>query len=152
MEGFFKVRITVDMEGKFELKKIPTERIKEIVKVRISKRKINSKNSFLYHKTTKRGFYDKERIQAEKQGFFEILFMNNKGELTEGSISNIFILKNKKLYTPKLECGLLAGVLRESLLRGKKVKEKVLYPKDLKEADKIYIGNSVRGLLEAKVF
>ena len=64
----------------------------------------------------------------------------------------IFILKNKKLYTPKLECGLLVGVLRESLLESKRAEEKVLHLKDLKEADRVYIGNSVRGLIEAKLF
>jgi len=151
-KGFLKVRVVVDMEGEFNIERAPIEKIKKPVKVKISKRKTNSKNSFLYHKTTERGFYDKERTKSESQGFFDILFTNNKGELTEGSISNIFVLKNKKLYTPKLECGLLGGVLRESLLGSKKAKEKILYPKDLKEAAKIYIGNSVRGLLEAKVF
>jgi len=152
VKGFLKVRVVVDTEGGFNIERIPLDKLKKPVKVKISKRKVNPRNSFLYHKTTKRGFYDKERGKAKSQGFFDVLFTNKKGELTEGAISNIFILKNKKLYTPKLECGLLVGVLRESLLESKRAEEKVLHLKDLKEADRVYIGNSVRGLIEAKLF
>ena len=88
---------------------------------------------------------------AEKEGFFEVIFTNTKGELTEGSISNIFLFIKNRLFTPPVRCGLLPGVLRQYLLERGDVEEKVLYIEDILRAERIFIGNSVRGLLEAEV-
>ena len=120
-------------------------------KVKFSIKKTNPDNPLLYHKTTHRDLYDKERIKAIKEGFFEVIFLNTKGEVTEGSITNIFIQKNKKLYTPALKCGLLPGVLRQHLLNEGKAREKVICLEDVLAADKVFVGNSVRGLVEAKL-
>ncbi len=147
----FKVRLFVDMEGNVGIEKTRLNKTPSLAKVKLSSQRINPGDYFLYHKTTQRGLYDKERIKAEKEGFFEIIFLNIYGQLTEGSITNIFIRKNKRLYTPPLKCGLLPGVLRGYLLGQGKVEEKVLYPRDISEADKVYIGNSVRKLIEAEV-
>jgi len=147
--GKFKVRLEVDLEGKFKVKAEPLDEIFAPVKVKIATQKIDPNNSFLYHKTNQRTLYDAERKKALKDGFFEVIFLNHRGEVTEGSISNIFILENKKLYTPPVKCGLLPGVLRQYLLKKGKAREKIFYPRHLKTADKVYIGNSLRGLLKA---
>ncbi len=81
------------------------------------------------------------------KGYFETIFLNERNQFTEGAISNLFILKDKIIYTPPIKSGLLPGVLREYLIKKGKAEEKILYLKDLKSADKIYFGNSVRGLL-----
>ena len=65
--------------------------------------------------------------------------------------TNIFLKKSNKLYTPALGCGLLPGVLREYLLSNNLAHEKALYLNDLLDADNVYLGNSVRGLIEAEV-
>jgi 4-amino-4-deoxychorismate lyase len=52
------------------------------------------------------------RREAMKLGFDEALFLNERGEITEGSATNIFWLKDGVLFTPSLECGLLSGVIR----------------------------------------
>ena len=121
------------------------------VKVKISAQRIKSRDCFLYHKTTNRQFYDCQHQQALEEGLFEVIFLNTRGELTEGTITNIFLSKGGIIYTPKLSCGLLPGVLREHLLHESKAQERTRYLKDLKEADKIYVGNSIRGLLEAEI-
>ncbi|MBU2473206.1 MAG: aminodeoxychorismate synthase component I [Candidatus Omnitrophica bacterium] len=146
-KGKFKVRLLLDLEGKVEVEVKPLEEISGRPRVMIASQRIDPGNRFLYHKTTQRSRYDLERKKALKQGFFEVIFLNTRGELTEGSISNIFILKGKTLYTPPLACGLLPGVLREHLLKSGKAKEKILYRQDLLTADKVYIGNSLRGLM-----
>jgi len=71
--------------------------------------------------------------------------------LTECSYSNIFIEKNGIFYTPPIKCGLLNGIYRQYLLKKfpLKYKEKVLYKKDLINADNIFICNSVRGMRRA---
>lgn len=78
--------------------------------------------------------------------------MNEKDQITEGAISNIFIRKGENYYTPPVECGLLKGIYRQHLLETlPKVEEKILYLDDLMEADVLFICNSVRGMQEVKV-
>ncbi len=145
-----KIRLILDSEGKIIIKKELIKKIKAPIKIRISERRINSKDKFLYHKTTRRALYDQERKKGLAKGCFETVFLNKRGQFTEGTISNIFILKGKSFYTPSLNSGLLPGVLREHLIKEGKVREKILYLKDFKNADKVYVGNSVRGLIEVK--
>lgn len=121
--------------------------------VRIAKVATAQDDPFLYHKTTRRQLYDAERKQAEADGCFEVFFVNRRGEMTEGSFTNLFVLRGGELHTPPVSCGLLDGVLRRALLDGKlslspgyPIREVVLYPGDLEAATAIYIGNSVRGL------
>ncbi|MCK9573134.1 MAG: aminodeoxychorismate synthase component I [Candidatus Omnitrophica bacterium] len=147
----FKIKILADFGGGFTLEYLPFDEPELPVKIRVSSQGVNPRDIFLYHKTTKRELYERERKKAQSLGFFEAIFLNKRGELTEGSISNIFVLKNGILYTPPVKCGLLPGILREHLLRNGRAKEKVLREKDIKKAQKLYIGNSVRGLLEAKL-
>jgi len=147
----FKIRVLVNLEGEFEIESLLLEEIKLPVKVKISSFKINPQNVFLYHKTTKREIYEEELMKVRKEGFFEVIFFNIYDELTEGAITNVFLLKGDVLYTPSLKCGLLPGILREYLLKKKRVKEKILLLKDLKKANKVFVGNSVRGLMEAEI-
>lgn len=146
-----KVRLILNPDGKITVDKTPIKKIKLPVKIRISNKRIDPKDEFLYHKTTRRYFYDREREKGLTKGCFETVFLNEKGEITEGAITNLFICRDKSLYTPSLQSGLLPGVLREELIKRKKVREKILYLQDLKDADAVYIGNSVRGLIEAKL-
>ena len=79
-----------------------------------------------------------------------MLFLNLRGEVTEGAISNIFIEKDGRWFTPPVECGLLAGVYRRHLLEARPaIEQRVLYPDDLRQADAIYLANAVRGLRRA---
>lgn len=147
----FKIKLILSPEGKITIEKEVVKKIKGPVKIRLSSKKVNSKDIFLYHKVTKRAFYDREREKGLEKGYFETIFLNQRDELTQGAITNIFILQNKQLYTPTLKSGLLPGVLREHLLRQGKAKERTLYLKDIKSADEVYIGNSVRKLMIVKV-
>lgn len=111
----------------------------------------DSSDIFLYHKTTQRQSYDRLWKEAQNEGYLDVIFTNERGEICEGAISNIFAEKNGILFTPPLECGLLAGIFRGYLLATfpDRVKEKVLYREDLTApATTLYIGNSVRGLVE----
>lgn len=101
-------------------------------------------------KTTLRDFYDGERhrIKASTNAD-EVIFQNLDGQICEGSFTSIFIEKDGQLLTPKLSCGLLAGVLREGLIKSGKSSEAILKIEDLKSADTIFVGNSLRGLMPA---
>ncbi|MEW6222357.1 MAG: aminotransferase class IV [Candidatus Hadarchaeota archaeon] len=56
------------------------------------------------------------RREAKSAGCDEAIFLNEKGEVAEGSFTNIFWVKGRTLYTPSLECGLLPGITRGALL------------------------------------
>jgi para-aminobenzoate synthetase/4-amino-4-deoxychorismate lyase len=86
-----------------------------------------------------------------KGACFDVLHFNTEGQLTEGARSNLFVKIKGRLYTPPVECGLLPGVLRGRLLRSGRCKERVLKPGDLKKAEAVYCGNSVRGLVNVTI-
>ena len=93
----------------------------------------------MYHKTTFR--------EPVPNDIFDYIRVNEKGEITEGTFTNIGILRGGKYYTPPVRCGLLNGIFRQKL----NWEEKVLYPQDLHSAEKIYCFNSVRGLIEVEL-
>jgi len=120
----------------------------------ISDQRLDEKDPLFYHKTTRRQFYDREmERQKALTGCDEVVFLNMKGELTEGTRTTLFIELDGRLFTPALTCGLLPGTLREELLDLPRAaaSEAVLTPQDLLAADRIYLGNSVRGLIRAEL-
>ena len=120
----------------------------------ISDQRLDEKDPFFYHKTTRRQFYDREmERQKALTGCDEVVFLNKKGELTEGTRTNLFIEIDGRLFTPALACGLLPGTLRDELLDLPRAaaSEAILTPQDLLAADRIYLGNSVRGLVRAEL-
>jgi para-aminobenzoate synthetase/4-amino-4-deoxychorismate lyase len=120
----------------------------------ISDQRLDEKDPLVYHKTTRRQFFDREmERQKALTSCDEVVFLNKKGELTEGTRTNLFIELDGRLFTPALTCGLLPGTLREELLDLPRAaaSEAVLTPQDLLAADRIYLGNSVRGLIRAEL-
>lgn len=114
--------------------------------VTLAKIKTDAANIFLTHKTTYRPWYEQSMAKIKTGLVWDEIFINNKGYVTEGARSNIFIKKNDSLYTPKKNCGLLNGILRSNMLTSGQCHEKNLTPEDIKRADQLYCGNSVRGL------
>ena len=119
----------------------------------ISDQRVDEKDPLFFHKTTRRQFYDREmERQKAATGCDEVVFLNKKGELTEGTRTNLFLELDGRLFTPALTCGLLPGTLREELidLPRAAASEAILTLADLARADRIYLGNSVRGLIRAE--
>lgn len=150
-----RATLTRDMRVKLSLRRSGTfsittadmpENTKEKVAVAIVSRS-NSPHDFrLAHKTSDRGIYDDARRMA---GTFEVLFADQQGYLTEGSFTNLFVRRGDHLITPPLRRGLLAGILRERLLRSGHAIEGDLTTADL--CGEFFIGNSLRGLLPAEL-
>ena len=154
LEGPQKIRLTLARDGAIEinsavLKFTPPN---QAWPVSLSKKPLNSENQYLIHKTTKRAFIEGELARLSKQtGCREALFFNERNELCEGSYTNVFIVKDGQMFTPSLSSGLLPGILRRVLLDSGEAKERVLTYDDVLTADEIYIGNSVRGLMRARL-
>ena len=106
-----------------------------------------SDDPLLHHKTTARALYDRELARVMAAGHFDALFINERGELTEGARSNLFVERDGTLLTPPTAAGLLDGVLRRRLLREGRAREATLRPVDLATADALYVGNGLRGLI-----
>ncbi len=117
------------------------------IKVIISANIISSQNRFQYFKTTNRKLYDDEYRKYSGQGFFDVLFFNENGHLTEGAITNIFIKKNGKWITPALDCGILPGVYRKHFISQNHpyvIETQIAY-EDLFNSEEIVLTNSLRG-------
>lgn len=143
-----RVRLLLDPDGsaQIEAMKIGPD-ADGAAKICLAGRRTDSSDRFLFHKTTRRALYAAIHKTAIDAGFADIVFFNEKDELTEGAISNVFIEKNGHWRTPPIACGLLAGVYRRHLLATRPgIEERILYLDDLKQADAIYRANAVRGL------
>ena len=82
------------------------------------------------------------RINGNKLGFDDAILLNSEGFITEATTSNIFLIKNNKIYTPSLDCGLLNGITRKVILKNNKVIEKKITKKELFDADEIFLSGT----------
>ncbi|MDD5087537.1 MAG: aminodeoxychorismate synthase component I [bacterium] len=99
----------------------------------------------LYHKTTLRPERYGWLERARALGAHECLFLNTRGELTEGALSNLLVKLDGEWLTPALGCGLLPGVGRTRLLRSGRCREAIMTLADLARAEEIRVVNAVRG-------
>lgn len=144
-----KVRILLNRHGHVSVTHSRLSPVNGELFVRFSPLAMDAGDRFLFHKTTNRELYDNELKSAEEDGFFDVLFRNKDGEMTEGARSNIVIRRGDTLLTPPLDCGVLPGVYRSFLLSSGKqnVREERLYPDDLMSADELFVCNALRGLV-----
>ncbi|MDE3108750.1 MAG: aminodeoxychorismate synthase component I [Acidobacteriota bacterium] len=141
-----RVRLMLASDGEIKISDGPYDSDR-FGRVGISRHVVNSGDRFLYHKTTHRARYDQELASARKRELDDVLFFNQRGELTEGTIHNVFVVKRGVWRTPPVACGLLSGVFRDHVLKTRKyARESVLRLPDLRNSDAIYLCNSVRGL------
>ncbi len=149
----FRVRLVLNKGGAVRITQDEIEAAQDIERVAIAFERMDSRNRFLYHKTTNRQFYDRALRGAVEMGLFDLFFLNQRGEVTEGARSNVIIRKGKEHHTPPVGCGLLPGVFRQHLFdsRDFDLRETVLHPEDLAAADAVFLCNSVRGLQRVEI-
>lgn len=91
--------------------------------------------------------------EAARQGSDEGLFLNTRGELTEGTTSNLFLFDGKTLLTPAIRCGLLPGITRGAVLRlaqekmGIPAEERVLRSEDFEQAEETFLTASIMEIM-----
>lgn len=125
----------------------PADRIWRLQLARI---RLDSTNALLHHKTSLRQVYTQARAEYLATRADEVLLANERGELCEGTITNLFAdFGDGILATPRLDCGLLPGILRGELLDEGRAVETIYSFDDLKAAKSIFVGNSLRGLIPA---
>ncbi|RCK77161.1 MAG: Para-aminobenzoate synthase, aminase component [Anaerolineae bacterium] len=140
-----RVRLLLNAKGEVRLQSQPLIPLPEPQRLVLAKHPIDSKNVFLYHKTTFREAYEKERAEntASTKGC-EILFWNERGEVTESEIANLVVRLKGRLLTPPLTSGLLPGVFRQWLLDRGEIEEHLIHLSDLAHCEELFLINSVR--------
>ena len=149
-----RVRISIDPLGNIDLETVPyIEPSKDVIwRLGIAKTRLNHKDVLLAHKTTRRGLYNEAREEYSRSEIDEVILLNDRDEVCEGTITTIFADFGDGIYhTPLLSCGLLNGVLRAEMLEAGKAIESILTVNDLQKAKQLWLGNSLRGLLKGQL-
>ena len=142
-----RVRVTVGQTGDVEVTHAPLAASAPAWRLAVASQRLQADDPWLQIKTTRRALYDQVRA-AIPAGLEEIIFCNERGEVCEGTITNVFFDMGQGLCTPPLLSGLLPGVLREEMLLTGACKEAILQQEMLTSA-KLWVGNSLRGLIPA---
>jgi para-aminobenzoate synthetase/4-amino-4-deoxychorismate lyase len=147
----YRLRLAIDGGAALSVQTAPIIALTEPVGLLIADDAILSSDLFLRHKTTVRERYDAAWREAEAAGGFDTLFFNERGELTEGGRSNVFVRVDGAWLTPALSCGVLPGVMRAVLLEAPawQAREAVITRAMLEEAEDIVVCNALRGPLRA---
>ncbi len=90
-------------------------------------------------------------LAAKERQMDDMLVLNEKGNVIETTSSNLFLVSNGVLYTPSLDEGCLAGVMRMQIINLAimlkfKVYECALTPQRLLGADEVFITNTAKGI------
>lgn len=148
-----RIRLTLAAGGEVTAEVSPYPDEPSQIKIWLTDERTSSSDLFRRHKTTRRELYDRLYAMAREHGFDDVIFTNEKGEITEGAISNVFIDREGKLLTPPVASGVLPGVLRGHILQTcAGAEEAVLQLADLKSADGLYLCSSLRGLRRVASF
>lgn len=107
----------------------------------------NETSPLTYYKTLNYGVNLLEKRAFKARGMDEPVFLNTKGEISEGASTNIFLVKNGKLLTPSVESGLLPGILRGYICEKYEVEERSIRHEEVIECEEMFLTNSLLGVM-----
>uniref|UniRef100_A0A831UGZ3 Aminodeoxychorismate synthase component I n=1 Tax=Geobacter metallireducens TaxID=28232 RepID=A0A831UGZ3_GEOME len=144
LPGKHKVRLLLNRRGAFtiETEPLPPANDLDPVAVCFASETVDSADPFLYHKTTHRPLYRRELERHPDCA--DVIFVNERGEVTEAANANVVARIRGELVTPPLHCGLLPGTFREEILALGQVRERVITREELEGAEELFLVNSVR--------
>lgn len=152
-DGPLRTRLTLDRHGAIAVTTAPFAPLDREAtwRVRIAGTRIDSGDRLLRMKTTRRSVYEAARGEFSPAESDEVILLNGKGEVCEGTITSVFLDDGSgTLMTPPIACGLLEGVLRTELICRRRARVARLSPADLRRG-RLYVGNSLRGLIRAEL-
>jgi para-aminobenzoate synthetase/4-amino-4-deoxychorismate lyase len=149
--GDYRARLLLDRQGRITLERRILEQTwpTDGVRVRVSPEPVDERSVWPRHKTTRRDLYDEAGKSLPGSGFDEVVFLNQAGQLAEGSFTSILIRLGGRWFYPPEECGRLPGIWLARTAKRLHVSPRVLTLHDLEEAEAVLIGNSLR--MEAPV-
>ncbi|KUP93911.1 aminotransferase class IV [Tritonibacter horizontis] len=148
-QEMLRCRLTLSATGTLELTTSAMPEAASSWVFAIAAERLDQADPYLRHKTTRRARYDRARAHLP-QGLQELVFLNERDELCEGTITNIAVTTCDGVgLTPPLASGCLPGVFRQSLLDRGALREAVLTLTDLQTARDVHLMNAVRGKIPA---
>ncbi len=140
-----RVRLTVNAleQDEWQMSALPLA--KPEWRIGLAEERLASTDPWLRVKSTRREAYDRARAALPK-GLDEVIFLNERGEVCDGSITTVFFDRGQGMRTPPVSSGLLPGVLRAEL----DCLEEVLLAEDLPRV-RLWVGNALRGLIPARL-
>ena len=152
-DGVFRLKIALSNDGRFQVQSAALVPLAQPVGLLLAGDATRSDDLFLRHKTSVRSRYDAAWREAEACGCFDTLFFNQRGELTEGGRSNVFVKLGGCWLTPPLACGVLPGVMRSVVLDDPawNAAEQVITREMLARAEQIMVCNALRGTMMATI-
>lgn len=138
-----RMRLTLDAAGVIEVTASPLPPAPATWRLGLAQTRLQSQDPWLGVKSTRRLAYDAARA-ALLPGQDEVIFLNERGEVCDGTITTVFFDRGAGMRTPPLASGLLPGVLRTEL----GAPEEVLLGQDLGQV-RLWVGNALRGLIPA---
>lgn len=145
--GAARMRLTLDAAGRLTVTVSDLPPGKPVWRVGLAQVRLWSGDPWLGVKSTRRAAYDTARA-ALPAGLDEVVFLNERGEVCDGSITTVFFDAGDGLCTPPLRCGLLPGVLRAEMLERGDAREAVLPGAELARV-RLWVGNALRGRMAA---
>lgn len=149
-DGRWRVRLTADRDGSIDITRTPLDGPAgaldddtEPQTVTLTDAPVSRNDRLLFHKTTARAAYETRR--AAWPDAFDVLLFNEEAELTEFTTGNLVVDSGGTLRTPAHACGLLAGTMREQLIRDGVIIEDIVPLDELHQARRVWLINSVRG-------
>jgi 4-amino-4-deoxychorismate lyase len=140
-----RLRLTLDRGGRLDWAVSALPPAKLDWRVGLADERLASDDPWLRVKSTRRAAYDQARA-ALPEGLDELIFLNERGEVCDGTITTVFFDRGRGMRTPPLASGLLPGVLRAELA----CPEEVLLAEDLPRVQ-LWVGNALRGLIPARL-
>lgn len=142
-----RLRLLLDRNGQLRMESYELPPLSDMPVVAIAPIRLNSQWPLLQHKTTYRPWYaDAMPWLNAHPDFFDLIYLNEKNEVCEGSRSNIYLFRDGAWVTPPLTCGLLGGVMRRQLLEAGKAVEGLIPLADLTANDvRLRLSNGLRG-------
>ncbi|MGE0639597.1 MAG: aminodeoxychorismate synthase component I [Thermoanaerobaculia bacterium] len=146
-----RLRLRLDRSGAPSLEAEPLERAARSWRAVLAAGPVDASSPLLFHKTVRREVYDRTLAEARSRGADEAILWNGRGELTEGTRTNLALRLDGRWLTPSRSSGLLAGVLRGELLDRGRIREAVLGVDDLARAEAVALFSALRGFLRVEL-
>ena len=150
--GHHRIRLLLSADGRYAIQADPLPTTPTPVRLHLQPDPLHVDPQRLCHKTTRRTWYEAaQRWLQSNPEYFDVVFFNARGEMTEGSRCNLYIKKEPggPWLTPPLSAGLLPGVQRQALLDDGRIQEAPFTREDFLNATALRISNALRGWLPA---
>ncbi|MEZ0537991.1 aminotransferase class IV [Caldicellulosiruptoraceae bacterium PP1] len=157
---FGGLKIIVENNNVFKIEEKEIRYSKELykngMKLCIAKTLRDKRNIFNYFKIQTANIFHIEHNIAIKKGYDSCIIINNERQICETVYANIFFRKGSEIYTPKISCGLLNGIIRKNIKKymkelGFELRYEHIYINEINTFEECFITNSIAGVFPVSV-